>query len=74
MSCQENALDNIKLTMSGEQGQLLKQLLNNGGGAGTGGGIRVIRRCALATLVSPRHNHLVISQDKGKVRGYVYLV
>ena len=55
--------------MSGEQGQLLKQLLNNGGGTGTGGGIRVIRRCAVATLVSPRHSHLVISQDKGKVGG-----
>ena len=55
--------------MSGEQGQLLKQLLNDGGSGGAGG-IRVIRRCAMTTLVSARHQHLVISQDKGKVTGW----
>ena len=74
VSCQEGALDNIKLTASGEQGQLLKQLLNNGASGAGAGGIRVIRRCAMTTLVSARHQHLVISQDKGKVIGGVVCV
>jgi E3 ubiquitin-protein ligase UBR4 len=55
--CQENAIDNVKLVLSGDQSQFIKQLLTN----------EAITRSAATCMYSMHHQHLAISQDKGKI-------
>ena len=59
--CQDNAVESVKLSLSGDQGQLIKQLLSN----------TAARRSAMcATVTSKGQGQLLaISQDKGKVSG-----
>lgn len=57
---QEGAFENVKLVCSGEQGQLIRQLI----------GSHVLRRVAMCCLTSAkgRRQHLAVSHEKGKVR------
>ena len=56
---QEGALDNIRLSQSGDQGQLLKQVLSS----------FAVTRNALCSIISSNGNrsYIVIGHDKGKV-------
>ncbi len=59
VGCQENAIENMKLTLTGDQGQLIKQLLSNSAAR---------RSVMCATLSSKGQGQLLaVGQDKGKV-------
>ena len=59
MGSQEGAFENVRLNLTGEQGQALRQLLTNYD-------IRRVAMCAL-TSVKGKRQHLCVNHDKGKL-------
>jgi E3 ubiquitin-protein ligase UBR4 len=59
LGSQENAFENIKMTYNGDQGSLIRQLINS----------QIIRRTTIAALTAPtaRRHYLAMSQEKGKL-------
>lgn len=59
LGSQEGAFENVKLSYSGEQGQVIRQLVSS----------HVIRRVAMCALTSPfgKRQHLAVSHEKGKI-------
>jgi len=59
LGSQEGAFENIKMTFNGDQGSLIRQLINS----------QVIRRNTIAGLSAPgaRRHYLAMSQEKGKL-------
>lgn len=59
LGSQEGAFENVRLNLTGEQGQALRQLLTNYD-------IRRVAMCAL-TSVKGKRQHLCVNHDKGKL-------
>ena len=59
LGSQEGAFENVRLNLTGEQGQALRQLLANYD-------IRRVAMCAL-TSVKGKRQHLCVNHDKGKL-------
>ena len=59
LGSQEGAFENVKLTYTGDQGQMIRQLISS----------NVIRRVAMTGLTSPfgKRQHLAVSHEKGKI-------
>lgn len=59
LGSQEGAFENVRMNYSGDQGQIIRQLLSS----------NLIRRVALCCLASPhgKRQHLAVSHEKGKV-------
>lgn len=59
LGSQEGAFENVRMNLSGEQGQTIRQLLST----------NLVRRVALCCLSSPhgKRQHLAVSHEKGKV-------
>ena len=59
LGSQEGAFENVRMTFTGEQGQQIRQLIQQ----------QVIRRVAMCALASPhgKRQHLAVSHEKGKI-------
>ena len=59
LGSQEGAFENVRMNFSGDQGQQIRQLINN----------HVLRRVAMCVLASPhgKRQHLAVSHEKGKI-------
>lgn len=59
LGSQEGAFENVRMSFSGDQGQMIKQLLS----------AHMIRRVAMCCLSSPhgKRQHLAVSHEKGKI-------
>lgn len=59
LGSQEGAFENVRMNYSGEQGQVIRQLLST----------NLVRRVGLCCLASPhgKRQHLAVSHEKGKV-------
>ncbi|KAK6636982.1 hypothetical protein RUM43_010649 [Polyplax serrata] len=59
LGSQEGAFENVRMNYSGDQGQMIKQLLS----------AHMIRRVAMCCLSSPhgKRQHLAVSHEKGKI-------
>ena len=60
LGSQEGPFENVRLTLTGDQGQVLKQLM-------TSNAIRRVAMCSLAS-VKGKKQHIAVNHDKGKVR------
>lgn len=63
LGSQEGAFENVRMTFAGDQGQLIKQLIQT----------HAIRRTSMCCLATKMRKHLIVTHEKGKSSHFTIL-
>lgn len=63
LGSQEGAFENVRMTYAGDQGQLIKQLIQT----------HIIRRVSMCCIATKMRKHLIVTHEKGKSSHFTIL-